>query len=55
MLKLGIFPDSLKIYKVVPLYKKMMTQIYQIIDLFYCNLPYLKFLKWFYWSNLLHI
>ena len=39
---------SLKISKIVPLYKKMMTQIYQIIDLFHCYLPYLKFLKRLY-------
>ena len=48
MLKLGIFPDPLKISKVVPLYKKMIKLTYQIIDLFHCYLLYLKFMERFY-------
>ena len=45
MLKSGIFLDSLKNSKIIPLYKKDDDTIYQIIDLFDCYLPYLKFLK----------
>ena len=55
MLKLGIFPDLLKISKVVPLYKKDDDSNLSNYRPFHCCLPYLKFLKRFYWSNLLHI
>ena len=42
MLKLGIFPDSLKISKVVPLYRKNDDSNLSNIDLFHCCLNHIS-------------
>ena len=41
----GIFPDKLKIAKVIPLYKKMTINSLEIAVLYPYSLPYQKFLK----------
>ena len=55
MLRVGIFPDLLKISQVVPVYKKDDNTNYQIIDLFHFCLLRPKFMKKLFWSNFLHI
>ena len=50
----GIFPDSLKISKVLPLFKKIMTTFFQIIDLYPYCLQYRKYLKMLFLTKCLN-
>ena len=55
MLTTGIFPDELKLAKVVPLYKKVTIHFFLIIDLYLFYHLYLKYLKKLFTCNCMPI